>query len=137
MRFRVKLGNVLGIESAQPVLVDQVVANHAVLGAVAQFDVKRKRLQQLIALQGREKAGALAIAFVELSQHFADLLEEWGWTAARFEEQHTFSRARYARMIHIDVQLNRRVTIFGAPNKERLNSQRQRLVISSPTVSIK
>src|SRR5690348_10563978 len=105
MSLLVQLGDGAGLQFTQLVLIDHMVADHAMLAAVPQLHVEEERLEQIISLQRCVEGVTGAISFIQLAQHFADPLYIGRRTTSLVEEQNSLSATGDPRMLHIDMNL--------------------------------
>ena len=121
-------------QRGQPVFVNGVKPDQRMHRPVAQRHFERERFEQVVPLQSRMKVCAATVSAIEHPEFFSDHLEIGTGLTEIIEQPHPMRLCPAdPRVVHVDMHL-RRIAI-AAPDQERLDRQRQRLVARVPPVA--
>src|SRR5437868_6027672 len=132
-----KLGQSAGLERAQLLLVDQMIADQSMLRAVAKLNVKREGLEQFVPFERRVKVAACAIALIQLVEPFDHGFEVRSRPAEIVEWANSLlAVGRNPGMAEVDVDLGRTFAVRRFANQKWLDRQGQRAVARIPAVPL-
>src|SRR4051812_34329629 len=131
-----KVGDRTGFEGGKFLFVDQVIADQAMAGSVAKFDIERKRLEQVVAFERGEEVGDRPIALIEFVET-GDYPLEVRRRPAMLVEHSKPLLARFgdALVREVDVNLGRPLALCAA-DQERLDRERQRSIPRVPLATL-